>query len=196
MPQSAITRDSGYPLSHKLLIGRARHSREGYIGMDLQNTTITAPPDGITGIGTAAPATVAEADARVATLKETLKVAMLNGQVQTIVQVQQELNQLPAIRRAINLRDLKAELETIEEKFAENAREETSLIQLRNEIQARLTPLIEEVQRVGKDFEAANFALSLVYSSREGLHVARRETKSKIAGHVLEINKEVGINEH
>ena len=161
--------------------------------MDLQNTTSTAPPDGIAG---SVIATVEETDARAETLKQRLKTALVSGDVNAIVETQKELGQIPAIRRAINLRDLKAELQQIEEKFSENALEERTLVALRGEIQEKLDPLIEEVQRIGKDFEAANFALSLVYSSRQGLHVARREAKSKIAEHIKTINQEVGINEH
>ena len=164
--------------------------------MDLQNTTSTAPPDGITGAINAASATVEEMDARAETLKEKLRGSLIRGDVETILQIQQELGNLPQIKRAIELRDLNAELERIEEKFAENAREEKSLIALRGEIQAKLDPLILEVERIGRDFEGANFALSLVYSSRKGLHIARTETKNKIAEHVKEINKEVGINEY
>lgn len=164
--------------------------------MDLQTTTITAPPDGSTGAINSTLATVADADARAETLKENLRSSLISGDVEAILKTQQELNNLPAIRRAIELRELNAELKRIEEKFSENAREEASLIALRNEIQEQLQPLLDEVQRVGKNFESANFALSLVYSTREGLHVARRETKSKIAEHVKDINKEVGINEH
>lgn len=129
----------------------------------------------------------ASLDAREAELRRLLKQSMIDGSADRVIQARDELAKLPIQRRAFELAALRKELDDIEARFENNAKNEAGMVELRREIDGRLQPALDLVLAIGKEKSKAEFALSLVYSERQGLHESRRTAKAKIARIVKEI---------
>lgn len=126
-------------------------------------------------------------DAREAELREQLKEFMISGDAPKVIDARNELSQIPIRRRAFLLAEEKKALDAIEDRFDRNAKDEAGMVDLRREIDARLQPALDVVAAIGGEMTKCEFALSLVYSERQGLIEERRERRANIARIVKEL---------
>ncbi len=127
-------------------------------------------------------------------LREQLKAAMVAGSIEKIVDTQNKLKQIPVIQRAFELKELRENLISIDAQFKQLVDDETALLSAVAEQKKLIVPVLDEAQRIGNEIARLEFALSLVYSNRQGLHEERRMKKAAISDRMNAITKEVQQN--
>lgn len=125
------------------------------------------------------------------TLRDTLRQAMISGDAFLVLDARDRLKEIPIRRRAVELQELRKELDSIDVRFDQNATDEAGLIELKKQIAQQLEPLLDRVAELGKEMEKTNFALTLVYDQRRSCHEGRRTAKAKIKRITDEIEADI-----